>query len=30
MTIDDPRFDYLKDLPAQNRIEVQATGWFTN
>jgi hypothetical protein len=30
MTIDDPHYDYLADLPAQQRIEVQATGWFTN
>jgi hypothetical protein len=30
MTINDPRYDYLADLPAQHRIEVQATGWFTN
>jgi hypothetical protein len=30
MTINDPRYDYLADLPAQHRIEVQSTGWFTN
>jgi hypothetical protein len=30
MTIEDPRYDYLADLPAQHRIEVQSTGWFTN
>jgi hypothetical protein len=30
MTINDPRYDYLADLPAPNRIEVQSTGWFTN
>ena len=30
MTINDPRYDYLATLPAQHRIEVQSTGWFTN
>ena len=30
MTINDPHYDYLADLPAQHRIEVQSTGWFTN
>ena len=30
MTITDPRYDYLADLPDQHRIEVQSTGWFTN
>ena len=30
MTIDDPQFEYLAELPAQHRIEVQSTGWFTN
>jgi hypothetical protein len=30
MTIDDPRLGDLSGLPAQHRIEVQSTGWFTN
>jgi hypothetical protein len=30
MTLNDPQFDYLAGLPAQHRIEVQSTGWFTN
>ncbi|HEY0686756.1 MAG TPA: right-handed parallel beta-helix repeat-containing protein [Steroidobacter sp.] len=30
MTINDPQYDYLAKLPAQHRIEVQATGYFTN
>jgi hypothetical protein len=30
MTINDPQYDYLAALPAQHRIEVQSTGWFTN
>ena len=30
MTINDPKYDYLAALPAQERIEVQSTGWFTN
>jgi len=30
MTITDPAYDYLGKLPAQQRIEVQSTGWFTN
>ena len=30
LVIDDPQFDYLAKLPAQHRIEVQSTGWFTN
>jgi hypothetical protein len=30
MIINDPKFDYLAELPAQHRIEVQSTGWFTN
>jgi hypothetical protein len=30
MMINDPRYDYLAGLPAQDRIEVQSTGWFTN
>jgi hypothetical protein len=30
ITINDPQFDYLAQLPAQQRIEAQSTGWFTN
>lgn len=30
MTFNDPAYDYLASLPAQHRIEVQSTGWFTN
>ena len=30
MVIKDPAYDYLADLPAQHRIEVHSTGWFTN
>jgi hypothetical protein len=30
MVINDPQYDYLAGLPAQQRIEVQATGYFTN
>jgi hypothetical protein len=30
MTINEPRYDDLAALPAQQRIEVQSTGWFTN
>lgn len=30
MVINDPQYEYLADLPAQQRIEVQATGYFTN
>jgi hypothetical protein len=30
LVINDPKYDYLASLPAQHRIEVQATGYFTN
>lgn len=30
MAINDPKYDYLAGLPAKHRIEVQATGYFTN
>ncbi|HEY5759412.1 MAG TPA: hypothetical protein VIU34_26495 [Steroidobacter sp.] len=30
MTINDAQYDYLASLPTQQRIEVQATGYFTN
>ena len=30
MIINDPKYDSLASLPAQQRIEVQATGYFTN
>lgn len=30
MTLGDPQYDYLARLPAQSRIEVHSTGWFTN
>jgi len=30
LTITDAKYDYLAALPAQQRIEVQATGYFTN
>lgn len=28
--INDPSYEYLASLPAQHRLEVQSTGWFTN
>jgi hypothetical protein len=30
MMINDAAYDYLANLPAQDRMEVQSTGWFTN
>ena len=30
MTIDDPRYRHLANLPSQHRLEVRSTGWFTN
>jgi hypothetical protein len=30
MLINDSAYDYLASLPAQHRLEVQSTGWFTN
>ncbi|MFL6618580.1 MAG: right-handed parallel beta-helix repeat-containing protein [Povalibacter sp.] len=30
MAINDAAYDYLASLPAQHRLEVQSTGWFTN